>query len=406
MLTPQPLRGAANTRPWVLRSARVLGRPTLVDISIHGRRIQQVTPSRARTSTDTHTDTGIDIDIEGRIVLPGLVNAHAHVDKYAPHQSVGFSAGGEIRQLIEHERRHRTVAGLPHEAMVEEILRTMSRFGTTHIRSHTDIDPDVGLRGVEAVLAAAERLRDRITVEQVAFPQSGIVGQPGVAELLEEALRLGVGTIGGLDPASLDNDPVAHLDVVFGLAEKHGARVDIHLHDPGSLGLWQFGLIAERTEALSLAGRVAISHGFALSSADPAQQDAVLGRMRSAGVALHACVGFDDPVPPATKMRDAGVRLALGTDGVRDLWSPYGSGDLLERVAQLSYRSGFTHEHEFETALRAITVDAAASLGLDSEGITEGGEADLVVVDGASLTRAVIDHPPRHLVVKSGRVVA
>ena len=117
------------------------------------------------------------------------------------------------------------------------------------MRSHTDIDPEVGLRGVEVIRAAAEQLEGLITVEQVAFPQSGLLINPGTAELLEEALRSGVETIGGLDPAGVDGDPVGHLDVLFGLAERHGAGIDIHLHDAGALGAWELGLIAERTKA-------------------------------------------------------------------------------------------------------------------------------------------------------------
>ena len=119
--------------------------------------------------------------------------------------------------------------------------------GTSYVRSHTDIDPEVGLRGVEAVRAAVDRLDGRISVEQVAFPQHGILTNPGTAELLADALEAGVQTVGGIDPAGMDGDPVRHLDVVFDLAARYRARVDIHLHDGGSLGEWELDLIAERT---------------------------------------------------------------------------------------------------------------------------------------------------------------
>jgi cytosine/creatinine deaminase len=80
-------------------------------------------------------------------------------------------------------------------------------------------------------------------VEQVAFPQHGLLINPGTAELLEEALRTGVETIGGIDPAGMDGDPVRHLDVVFDLAARYGAGVGLHLHDGGSLGVWELELI-------------------------------------------------------------------------------------------------------------------------------------------------------------------
>ena len=99
---------------------------------------------------------------------------------------------------------------------------------------------------MEAVWAAQERLGGRVTIEQVAFPQYGVLADPGTAELLDEALRNGVEVIGGIDPAGANHDPVRHLDIVFALAERHGAGIDIHLHDGGSLGTWQLELIIER----------------------------------------------------------------------------------------------------------------------------------------------------------------
>lgn len=95
-----------------------------------------------------------------------------------------------------------------------------------------------------------------MTVDQVAFPQHGLLASPGTAELLEEALASGVRTIGGLDPAGADRDPIRNLDVIFALAERYGARVDIHLHDAGALGAWEIELIVERTASLGLQGRV------------------------------------------------------------------------------------------------------------------------------------------------------
>jgi cytosine/creatinine deaminase len=124
------------------------------------------------------------------------------------------------------------------------------------------------LTSVEAVLAAASTLEGRVTVEQVAFPQCGLLIKPDTAELMEEALKAGVGTVGGLDPAGVDRDPVGHLNIVFGLADKYRARIDIHLHDSGSLGAWEFELIIKRTKALGLQGRVVISHAFAISEVD------------------------------------------------------------------------------------------------------------------------------------------
>ena len=88
-----------------------------------------------------------------------------------------------------------------------------------HIRSHIDVDPEIGLRHVEALLSLREAYRDVVEMQFVVFPQTGLLIRPGTAELMERALAMGVETVGGLDPAGIDNDPIRHLETIFGLAE-------------------------------------------------------------------------------------------------------------------------------------------------------------------------------------------
>jgi cytosine deaminase len=152
------------------------------------------------------------------------------------------------------------------------------------------------------VRAAAERLGGRISVQQVAFPQNGPLTNPGTADLIEAALKDGVEAIGGLDPAGIARDPVRHLDVVFGLAERYGAAVDIHLHDGGSLGIWELELIAERTRLTGLGGRVTVSHAYALGQADEATQDRIAEQLAEAGVTVLTAAVYSFPVPPIRKL--------------------------------------------------------------------------------------------------------
>ena len=221
-------------RPWGLADA--------ADVLVREGKIDRIGAAIETPDADV-------IDVSGRLLLPGLIDAHTHLDKtlcggpWVPH-----SAGDALADRIANERRRRFELGLPSADYATALLERMVVAGTSCVRSHTDIDPEVGLRGVEAIRAAASRLDGRITVEQVAFPQSGLLTNPGTAELLEEALRTGVETVGGLDPAGVDKDPVGHLDVLFGLAERYGAGIDIHLHDAGTLGSWELGLIADRTK--------------------------------------------------------------------------------------------------------------------------------------------------------------
>ncbi|TMR90812.1 amidohydrolase [Nonomuraea basaltis] len=344
------------------------------------------------------------VDIDGQLVLPGLVEAHCHLDKtlyggpWVPH-----SADDTLAGRIGNDLGRRAELGVPSVARIGALLERMSAAGTTHVRTHTDIDPLVGLRGVEAVREAAAR--SPVDVRQVAFPQHGMLINPGTAELLEEALKSGVEAVGGLDPAGIDRDPVRHLDVIFGLAERYGVRLDIHLHDGGSLGAWELELITERTRVLGLAGRVTVSHAYALGQLDEAYQDRLIQGFAEAGVALVTAAVYSFPVPPVKRLRAAGVTVACGHDGIRDLWGPYGSGDMLERAMHVAYRSTFRRDEDIELALEAATHGGARVLGLEGYGLSPGDRADLVVLPSGSPAEAVIVHPGRTLVMKDGVVL-
>ncbi|MFI6536845.1 amidohydrolase [Nonomuraea sp. NPDC050547] len=381
----------------LLRGGHPWGQGAPADILVGDGLIQQV--GAALDVPAAHV-----VDVTGQLVLPGLVESHCHLDKtlyggpWVPH-----SADDTLAGRIGNDLARRAELGVPSVERIERLLRRMSACGTTHARTHTDIDPEAGLRGVEAVREAAGRVP--VTVQQVAFPQHGVLTNPGTAELLEAALKSGVEAVGGLDPAGIDRDPVRHLDLIFGLAERYGAHLDIHLHDGGTLGAWELELITERTRALGLGGRVTVSHAYALGQIDEAHQGRLAEGFADAGVALATGAVYNFPVPPVKKMRAAGVVVACGHDGIRDLWGPYGSGDMLERAMHLAYRSTFRSDPDIELALEAATYGGARALGLTGYGLSAGDRADLVVVPAGGAAEAVVTHPPRSLVMKDGAVL-
>ncbi len=181
-----------------------------------------------------------------------------------------------------------------------------------------------------AVAELAHQVRDAVDVQQVAFPQHGLLSLPGTAELLDEALQAGATVVGGLDPAA-EGDAEAYLDVVLGLAARHGAAVDLHFHGHGAEGLRELELLAERTVALGLQGRVVASHCYAFGDLDEAAAGRLAERFADAGIGVVTAAPYSFPVPPLRLLAEAGVVTGIGHDGIRDLWGPYGTGDLLER---------------------------------------------------------------------------
>jgi cytosine deaminase len=390
----------------LVRQARIPGHADLQDVVVRGGRIAAIATSGTHLPEPAAGSDEV-INVEGQLVLPGLIDAHCHVDKtlwsgpWVPH-----SAGPRLVDRIANERTRRTDLGLPSPEYSAALLRHMATLGTTRVRTHTDVDPGLGVAGIEAVAKAAAAVEGLVDVEQVAFPQDGVIRRPGTLELLEAALDAGATTLGGIDPAGVDDDPLGQLDALFEIAARRGASIDVHLHDTGSLGAWQFGLVAQRTIAYGLQGRVALSHADAIGTVPDAERLRLLDLLAESGVALVTAAVYDVPVPSLLEVAAHGVTLAAGSDGIRDLWGPYGNGDMIERAMHIAYRNSVRRDEEIELALDCATRGAARVLGLESYGLVPGAPADLVVVPSRTPAEAVVSRPTRSLVIKNGRVVA
>lgn len=348
------------------------------------------------------------IDGGGRLLFPGLVDAHAHMDKTL--LGLGWyrnEVGPTLLDKIENERALRRERGIDaHQQSTRQARRAIAD-GTTHIRTFVDIDTEVGLAGFEGVMRTRDDFRDALTIQVVAFPQSGMLVRPGTVELMETALHNGATVVGGLDPSTIDHDPARHLDVIFGLAEKYGVDVDIHLHEPGDLGAFSVELIAERTKALGWQGRVVISHAICLGGVEEAYLGRLIDLLLTEDIAImsHGPSGLR-PVPSVKRLRDAGVRMCTGNDGIRDAWGPLNMPDMLLRAFIIAYRNNLRRDDEIEMVLDIATHGGAQVMGDTAYGLATGCHADLVLVDGETHVAAVIERPKRWLVVKHGQIVA
>lgn len=371
-------------------------------LEVEGGRIAALLPiSAPPTGKDT-------VDLGGAFVLPPLVDGHIHLDKtllglpWVPNQA----AGNQVADRIEAERKVRAARSLPEAETGANLVRQVMASGTLHMRTHVDIDNQLGLRNLHEILKVRERFRDLVTIEIVAFPQSGVRRSPGTAELLDAAIAEGADLVGGLDPVGIDGDQDGHLDAIFGVAGKHGVGVDIHLHDGGDGGIAEMRAIAQRTEAAGLQGKVAISHAFALGSVptDIAARTADL--LARAGIAIMSHGPGGATIPPLKLLKEHGVEVFGGSDNIRDAWSPFGNGDMLDRAMMIAYRANFRHDAELALAFEMVTAAGARVLGLADYGLRAGGPADFVAVEAATLAEAVATRPRRKLVVKAGRVIA
>jgi cytosine/creatinine deaminase len=346
-------------------------------------------------------------DLAGTLLLPAFVDGHIHLDKThwgAPR--LPHVEGRGVRERIAAERVERHRVALPIEARASALIRTLLAHGTTRVRSHVDIDNDVGLANLEAVLRVREAHREWIDIQLVAFPQSGVTTEKGAPDLMAAALRAGADLIGGLDPAGFDGDVNGQLDIVFGLAERFGRGIDIHLHDGGKTGAAELRDIAERTIAAGMQGRVAVSHAFALGSIGANLFAETADALARAQVAIMTSCPPSAPVPPVRALRERGVLVFAGSDNIRDCWSPFGNGDMLDRAAIIAERHAMFTDRELEDVFALTTSEADKALGDPRREIRAGAPADLVAVEAASVADAVVDRPARRLVIRAGRIAA
>ena len=346
-------------------------------------------------------------DLDGLAVLPAFVDGHVHLDKsFLGDAWRSHRPAGSLRERLDVEKRLLGEAA-PVAERAEALLARAHGFGTIAVRSHVDVDAAVavGLDNLHAVMSARERWKGRVEVELVAFPQAGILSSPGTAELLDVAVREGAAVVGGLDPTGFDGDADGHLDAVFGIAERRGAKIDIHLHEPGAGGVGQIERIAARTAAAGMHGAVTISHAYALGDASRDEARRVAGVLARAGVSIMTNAPGNRAFPPVDVLRAEGVHAFAGNDNIRDAWWPFGDGDLLERAMLVAYRSGFHTDEALLDALSMVSVDSARALGLEGFGLRPGDEASFVVADAPNAMAAVAAPPAERVLVQRGEIV-
>jgi cytosine deaminase len=384
----------------LIRQAR-LPDGSLAQVAVKAGKIYQIAPPEVHLG-----DADTVLDLQGDLLCPGLVDGHIHLDKTfwgAPWQP--HIPGDSVKQRVDIEKQLLKTLPVPVEQRAAHLLEQAIANGTTQMRTHVDIHPDVGLRNLEGILQVRDRYRDYIDIQIVAFPQSGLMACPGTLALLDQALTEGADLIGGLDPAGMDQDIAGHLDAIFALAEKHGVDIDIHLHDPAQLGIFELEQIIQRTEVFRMQGHVAVSHAYCLGmvSADLARTTAE--HLAHAGIAIMTTAPGHLAFPPITLLRELGITVFSGSDDVRNAWCPFSKADMLERAALIAYRSDFRTDADLSTAFAIVTAGGAEVIQGVTPSFSIGADADFIVLAADSIPAVVATQPSRKYVIKNGQVI-
>lgn len=346
-------------------------------------------------------------DARGLLALPSFRDMHIHIDK--TYYSGPWKAVTPVKNLLgrlEEESRLMPMLLSTAQERAENMLDLLLSAGSTQIRSHCNIDPYIGLKNLEATLAAMETFSGKLQCEVVAFPQQGLLRSNQV-ENIRQALKMGATFVGGVDPATVDQNIEKSLSTVFELAVEADAPIDLHLHDPDHLGIFTFKRLAKMTEDAGWQGRVTISHALALADISAQEAAEVAEMLAGLGISITSTVPVNRATIPIPLLRDKGVSVSLGDDSITDHWSPFGRGDSLEKAGVLAERFRMQDERSLSQALGFIT---GGKTPLDKEGNrmwpNVGDEADIVFVQAASSAEAVARRSKRQAVMFRGNVVS
>jgi cytosine deaminase len=398
----------------LIRNARVRGQRELVDISVEGERIAAVAPNLPAKGSP-------EIDAAGSLVLPGLFNLHFHADKCLLGEIMRPNQSGTLPEAIEITndfKRNYDPAEVATRAM--RAIETGVINGTTFFRLFADVGTIGGLRAARGLLLAREKMQRYCRIQVVAFPQEGIVRDPGAAELMEEAVKEGCDIVGGLPWYEYtDEDARRHIDICFEIAKRHDLDIHMLADDTDDANSRSLEYLALKTMREGFQGRVAASHCGAMAAYNDVYAAKIVDMVATAGVTISVnahinlvCSARIDREPKrrgiarVKELLARGANVVTSQDDVNDPYYPFGKPDPLECASMIAHVAQLTLPHELEQALDMVTVSSAKAARVSDYGIAPGCRADLVIVDAPNTHEALRRQPVRHHVFKNGREIA
>jgi len=399
----------------IIRNARVRTEKHPVDIGVKDGHIVAIEPKlKAKGARE--------IDAAGKLVAPSFIDPHVHLDKALISEVVRPNVTGTLTEAIEiiwEKKRRYTIEDIKERA--RRVIKWAVIHGTTALRSHVDVDTIGGLTPLRALLEVKAECAHLVDLQLVAFPQEGIVKDPGTEELMREAMDLGADVVGGMPYNEMtDPDSWHHIDFCFELAKRHDADVDMHVDETDDPGARTLQYLAAKTIKEGWEGRVTACHTCALGSYDPYYAAKVIGMVKKAGMNMITnpatnlmLEGRLDRGPirrGLTRVKEllaAGVNVAYGQDCLKDTFYPtFGQADMLEVGLITAHAVQLSMPDEIETLFDMPTVNSARVMRLPDYGLEVGKPANFNLLAEETVQEAFRTHAPRRAVIRKGKLLA
>jgi cytosine deaminase len=402
----------------LLHDVMIEGEPEPVAVAVDAGRILAVGPGLAYAARQ-------EIAGGGRYLSPAFVESHLHLDivlsndSRTPGRPAAYHSMAGLNAAIEQRRRAFTAADII--ARATAALQLALRHGATTVRAQCHLDPEIGLKHIEALQTVKEQVADWMTLQIVAFPQQGLLRQPQTLDLFRAAFRCGADVMGGAANLETGHTAQAHIDAAFALAMENDRDLDIHadlgLKPDAALEDLELVHIARRTIEYGYQGRVTVGHACTLDSAPPDVAAEAIALLAAAGITVTSQpdlyrLGREDRqhvrrgLTRVKELLAAGVNVTYASNNVRDALRPLGNLDLLEEALILAYGAHMDTAAELATLLRMSTYNAARALRLPGYGVQPGCVADLVLLDAPTAAAAVAGQAEKLYVFKGGHLRA
>jgi cytosine/creatinine deaminase len=392
----------------ILRKVRIKDEKDLKDVAIKDGKI-------AAVENNIEVRAAREIEGEGRVIIPGLVESHIHLDKALIADRLPNRSGTLLEAIQVTGKLKPTFTKEDVEERARKALMMLIKNGTTHIRTHSEFDTSQGFTGFKTVMKLKQEFKHLVDMQVVAFPQEGIFKTPGTEKMMHEAMDMGADVVGGI-PYN-DSPAKEHIDLVFEIAKKYDRPIDFHQDFKDDANEITIEYVCEKTIKEGFEGRVSVGHLTSLGALQKEKLNLIIDLMNRAKINVMSLPATDlhlggrkdeynvrRAVTPVRALRNGGVNVCLASNNIRNAFTPYGNGDLMQ-IAMLAIPvSHLGGADDLPTVLPMLTNNPAKALGLKDYGIEAGNNADLVLLDTKSVNDAIIDIPDRLYVIKNGKV--
>ena len=384
-----------------------------MSVAVQDGRITAVEPGLMAPAHET-------LDAQGLLLSPPFVDAHFHLDATLTYGMPRVNQSGTLLEGIALWGELKPT--LTHQAIVDRALSYCDwavAKGLLAIRSHVDTSAP-SLMAVQALLEVKRQVAPYLDLQLVAFPQDGVLRNPGGLDNVRRAIALGVDVVGGIPHFERTmQDGATSVRQLCELAAEMGVPVDMHCDESDDPLSRHVETLACETVRLGLHGRVTGSHLTSMHSMDNYYASKLIALMAEAQVhvASNPCVnitlqGRFDTYPKrrgmtrVPELMAAGLTVAFGQDDMLDPWYSLGCADMLDVASMGLHVAHMTSQSAMRQCFEAITTNPARILQLDGYGIAKGCHADFVLLQARDPVEALRLKATRLKVFKRGKLLA